>query len=138
MSDSTPKLNLLIVEDEALIAMTVEDALLSYGHTVVGIADTVASALDISRSYPIDLALCDVRLANGDSGIDAANGLAQQGIPVVYLSGNCPPDAFNPLVIGCISKPFHTAALNSAVLAGYQIAKGGERSEVPPALTLYN
>ncbi|MEZ0497401.1 response regulator [Sphingomonas sp. IW22] len=138
MSDSTPKLNLLIVEDEALIAMTVKDALLSYGHTVVGIADTVTSALDISRSCPVDLALCDVRLANGDSGIDAADGLAQQGIPVVYLSGNCPPDAVSPLVVGCISKPFHTAGLNSAVLVSYQIAKGGERIEVPPALTLYN
>jgi two-component system, response regulator PdtaR len=138
MTDGTSKLNLLIVEDEALIAMTIEDALLSYGHTVAGIADTVASALDIARSYAIDLALCDVRLANGDSGIDAANELTQQGIPVVYLSGNCPQGASNSLVVGCISKPFRTNGLNSAVLLAYQIAKGGKRTGALGALTLYS
>lgn len=137
MSEATRTLNLLIVEDEALIAMTIEDALTADGHRVIGVADTLESARDHTRAHAIDLALCDVRLANGDSGIQVASELARQGIPVVYLSGNCPPASSEPLVVGCISKPFHAATLPSTVLAAYRIAKGEERGGAPQALTLY-
>ena len=126
----------LIVEDEALIAMMMEDALVARGHRVVGVADTLSSALDLAGAHAIDLALCDVRLANGDSGVDVARALAQQGIPVVYVSGNCPADAPHPLVIGCVNKPVPVAALHATVLAACQIAEGGEVA-VPPALKLY-
>ncbi|MCC2977038.1 response regulator [Sphingomonas sp. PL-96] len=137
MTERTTTLNLLIVEDEALIAMTIEDALTSYGHRVVGIAEDVASALSLARAHPVDLALCDVRLAHGDSGVDAAARLADRGIPVVYLSGNCPTDAAAPLVVGCISKPFRTASLHASVLAAHAIAKGGSAIKAPEALALY-
>ena len=137
MVEGALRLNLLIVEDEALIAMTIEDALLTHGHTVVGIADTVTSALDLAGRYAVDLALCDVRLAHGDSGIEAAHKLAEQGIAVVYLSGNCPPGSSDPLVIGCISKPFSVAALHSTVMAAYRIAKGEWLIDAPRALSLY-
>lgn len=129
--------NLLIVEDEALIAMMMEDALISRGHRVVGVADTLPSALDLAGAHAIDLALCDVRLANGDSGVEVATQLAQQGIPVVYVSGNCPADAPHPLVIGCVNKPVPVAALHATVLAACQIAKADEPVAVPPALILY-
>jgi CheY-like chemotaxis protein len=137
MTDTVTSLNLLIVEDEVLIALSIEDTLLSSGHVIVGIAGDVASALDLARSSKIDLALCDVRLAKGDSGIDVASRLADQGIPVVYLSGNCPPHASHALVLGCISKPFQTAALHSAVVAAYQIANGARHVDTPRELTLF-
>ncbi|SFR80499.1 response regulator [Sphingomonas jatrophae] len=130
-------LNLLIVEDEALIAMMVEDALALHGHVIVGIAEDVASALDLADAHHVDFALCDVRLANGDSGVDAAIELGRRGIPVVYLSGNCPPSAAHRLVVGCISKPFHTASLNASVLAAFEIAGGASPDLAPTALTLY-
>ncbi|MEW9854908.1 response regulator [Novosphingobium sp. M1R2S20] len=131
-------LNLLIVEDEALIAMLIEDALTLHGHTIVGTADNVQEAIALGQAGDVDLALCDVRLAQGDSGVDAAVKLAELGIPVIYLSGNCPGRADHRLILGCVSKPFHTAALHKSVVAAHSIAAGAAPPMIPTALTLYS
>ena len=65
-------LRLLVVEDEAIIAMLVEDALTMAGHVVVGVAESASEALAIAARETIDLALCDVRLAENDSGVTVA------------------------------------------------------------------
>ncbi len=119
IAEETP-LNLLIIEDEALVAMLVEDALTLHGHRVIGIADTVASAMALADGERPDLALCDVKLADGDSGLTAAQLLADRGIPCVFLSGNCPENGGHPLVIGCIAKPFRAGSLGAAVRAAHQ------------------
>ena len=62
------------------------------------------------------MALCDVKLALGDNGITVAEALAARGIPSIFLSGNCPGGSSHPLIIGCIAKPFHNAALGDAAL----------------------
>lgn len=131
-------LNLLIIEDEALVAMLVEDALTLHGHRVIGIADTVASALTLADQEQPDLVLCDVKLADGDSGLTAAQLLADRGIPCVFLSGNCPERGGHPLVIGCIAKPFRAGTLGAAVRAAYQAAKGERPRTSPPALRFYH
>ncbi|WP_230483883.1 response regulator [Sphingomonas sp. Leaf21] len=130
-------LNLLIIEDEALVAMLVEDALTLHGHRVVGIADTVASALALADEDLPDLALCDVKLADGDSGVTAAQLLADRGIPCIFLSGNCPDRGGHPLVIGCIAKPFRAGSLGAAVRAAHQVATGARPSDPPPSLRFY-
>lgn len=133
----TRALDLLVIEDEALVAMLVEDALTLHGHRVVGIADTVASALDLAEQDRPDLVVCDVKLADGDSGITAATALADRGVPCIFLSGNCPADGGHPLIIGCVAKPFHTGSLGAAVQAAYAIARGETPEQVPAALRLY-
>ncbi|WP_312490464.1 response regulator [Sphingomonas sp.] len=130
-------LKLLIIEDEALVAMLVEDALTLHGHQVTAIADTLAAALEAVDAERPDLVLCDVKLAEGDCGITAARLIADRGIPCVFLSGNCPDQGGHPLIIGCISKPFRPGSLGSAVHAAYAIAKGGRPSEPPATLRLY-
>lgn len=130
-------LNILIVEDEALVAMLVEDALIDHGHIVSGIADTQATAMALADAALPDLALCDVRLAEGDCGMAVARGLAERGVPCLFLSGNCPDRADHPLIVGCIAKPFHTAALGMAVDAAYARARGRVAERIPPELTLY-
>ncbi|WP_322963385.1 response regulator [Sphingomonas fuzhouensis] len=137
LSDDTP-LNLLIIEDEALVAMLVEDALTLHGHRIIGIADTVASAMELVEGERPDLALCDVKLADGDSGLTAAQLLAERGIPCVFLSGNCPDHGGHPLVIGCIAKPFRAGTLGTAVRAAYRTAKGQRPSDPPPTLKFYH
>lgn len=137
IADETP-LNLLIIEDEALVAMLVEDALTLHGHRVIGIADTVASAMALADGERPDLALCDVKLADGDSGLTAAQLLADRGIPCVFLSGNCPENGGHPLVIGCIAKPFRAGSLGAAVRAAHQTATGRRPSDPPPALKFYH
>lgn len=130
-------LKLLIIEDEALVAMLVEDALTLHGHEVIGIADTVAAALAITDAQRPDLVLCDVKLADGDSGLTAAQLLAHRGIPCVFLSGNCPERGGHPLIIGCIAKPFRAGSLGSAVRAAYVVAQGGQPDHFPAVLRLY-
>ncbi|CAM3205837.1 MULTISPECIES: response regulator [Sphingomonas] len=136
-TDETP-LNLLIIEDEALVAMLVEDALTLHGHRVIGIADTVAAAMALVDAERPDMALCDVKLADGDSGVTAAQLLADRGIPCVFLSGNCPERAGHPLVIGCIAKPFRAGSLGAAVRAAHLTATGKRPNDPPPALTFYH
>lgn len=130
-------LNLLIIEDEALVAMLVEDALTLHGHRVIGIADTVAAAMSLAEAERPDLALCDVKLADGDSGLTAAQLLADRGIPCIFLSGNCPERGGHPLVIGCIAKPFRAGTLGAAVRAAYCAVQGDRPSDPPAALKFY-
>ena len=132
------RLNLLIIEDEALVAMLVEDALTLHGHRVIGIADTVASALALAEAERPDLVLCDVKLADGDSGLTAAQLLAHRGIPSVFLSGNCPERGGHPLVIGCIAKPFRAGTLGAAVRAAHLTAQGKRPIDPPAALKFYH
>ncbi len=136
--DAPPSLKLLVVEDEALVAMLVEDALVLHGHRVIGIADTLALALELANADRPDMALCDVKLALGDNGIAVAEALAARGIPSIFLSGNCPDASTHPLIIGCIAKPFHNAALGDAVNAAYGIVNGAKPDRVPAMLTLYS
>ncbi|MBD8678050.1 response regulator [Sphingomonas sp. CFBP 13720] len=130
-------LKILIVEDEALVAMLVEDALTLHGHVVLGIADTQAAALALADAELPDLALCDVRLALGDSGLAVAYQLAERGVPCLFLSGNCPETAEHPRIVGCVAKPFHTAGLGLAVAAAYAKATGDVPVRVPAELTFY-
>jgi len=76
----------LVVEDEALVAMLVEDALLDAGAIVVGPAATVAEALAIMQSEPPEAAVLDLNLA-GETSTPVADALARAGIPFVVATG---------------------------------------------------
>lgn len=130
-------LRILLVEDEALVAMLVEDALVLHGHVVTGIADTRADALALADADRPDLALCDVRLAHGDCGRGVAAALAERGIPSLFLSGNCPDVADHPLILGCVAKPFHTAALGRVIDVALERLHGNEPERVPGELRFY-
>jgi DNA-binding response OmpR family regulator len=131
-------LNILIAEDEHLIAMLVEDALIAHGHNVIGIADTEAGALALADRQLPDLALCDVRLAGGDSGVDLAHALSARGILCLFLSGNCPTGTADRLIVGCLAKPFHIGALEAAIGAAIEHSAGSEPTVIPRGMTLFN
>ena len=138
MTDTvTISLKLLVVEDEALVAMLVEDALTLHGHRVVGVVDTMAAAIEAAERERPNMALCDVKLALGDNGIAVAEALAARGIASIFLSGNCPAASTHPLIIGCIAKPFHNAALGDAVNAAYGVLTRNPPARIPSMLTLY-
>jgi two-component system, response regulator PdtaR len=69
-----PNLRILIVEDEALIALELESLLQDDGHLPIGIAATAREAMALGELEP-DLALVDVHLADGPTGIDVARRL---------------------------------------------------------------
>jgi CheY-like chemotaxis protein len=76
----------LIVEDEALVAMLVEDALLDAGAEVIGPVATVTEALALLDSAVPDAAVLDLNLA-GETSTPVADVLAQRGIPFVVATG---------------------------------------------------
>lgn len=130
-------LRILLVEDEALVAMLVEDALVAQGHVVTGIADTRADALALADADRPDLALCDVRLAQGDCGRGVATTLAERGIPCLFLSGNCPDISDHPLILGCVAKPFQSATLARVIDAALARLRGETPERVPRELRFY-
>jgi CheY-like chemotaxis protein len=79
--------NILIVEDEPLIAMMLEDFLDILGKTPAGVADTVATALAVIAGGGVDAAILDVNLRGGETSWAIADALAQEGIPFVFASG---------------------------------------------------
>ncbi len=76
----------LIVEDEALIAMLFEDMLSDFGCDVVGPAMNVRQAMEVAQSAAIDVAVLDVNL-NGESSFPVATLLETRGVPFVFSSG---------------------------------------------------
>ncbi|MFO1032982.1 MAG: response regulator [Hyphomicrobiales bacterium] len=109
----------LIVEDEPLIAIDLEDIVQSLGHQVTAVARTRDEAVKAARLAPPELVLSDIQLADGSSGIDAANDiLGSFDVPVIFitafperlLTGRKPEPAF------LITKPF-SADMIKAVIA---------------------
>src|SRR5215213_11421683 len=77
---------ILIVEDEALVAMLVEDALLDAGAEVIGPVATVAEAMALLDSAAPDAAVLDLNLA-GETSTPVADVLAARGVTFVVATG---------------------------------------------------
>ena len=77
---------ILIVEDEALVAMLVEDALLDAGAEVVGPVATVAEAMALLDTAAPDAAVLDLNLA-GETSTPVADVLAARSVPFVVATG---------------------------------------------------
>ena len=78
---------ILIVEDEPLIAMMLEDFLEVLDKTPVGTVDTVAGALARVESGGIDAAILDVNLRGGEKSTPIAEALAARDIPFIFATG---------------------------------------------------
>ena len=81
----------LVLEDEAIIALDTCDALEDAGHDVVGPCETSADALKLLETVLPDLAVLDVKLRDG-SGLQVARELDRRRIPFVFYSAE-PVDA---------------------------------------------
>lgn len=79
--------NILIVEDEPLIAMMLEDFLETLDRGVAGTADSVATALKLVEAGGIDAAIMDINLRGGETSWPVADALAARGIPFVLATG---------------------------------------------------
>ena len=118
MADSVTG-SVMIIEDEAIIAMDIESIVADMGHRVTGVARTRDEAVQLGRADVPDLILADIQLADNSSGIDAVNDLlAEFGQrPVIFitafperlLTGDKPEPAF------LISKPYTEDQVISAV-----------------------
>ena len=79
--------DILIIEDEPLIAMDIEEMVESLGHRVVGTARTHAEATALFNKTQPKMVLADIQLADGSSGIDAVNEiLTTTPVPVIFIT----------------------------------------------------
>ena len=125
--------NVLIVEDEFLVALELEDILTDAGHTVVGIVPDEAGVSRLQKTP--EVALVDINLRDGPSGPSIARQLADRfGTIIVYVTAN-PGQIGQPAAtaLGVVQKPFS----QHAILAAVTLAVTGQADNLPPDLNLY-
>ncbi|HYE48131.1 MAG TPA: response regulator [Azospirillaceae bacterium] len=87
LGDASRAARLLIVEDELLIAWSLQEALAAAGHEVVSIARSADEAVAEAVAEAPDLVVMDVNLGRGGDGVDAAARIRQdRDVPVLYVT----------------------------------------------------
>jgi CheY-like chemotaxis protein/DNA-directed RNA polymerase specialized sigma24 family protein len=109
---------ILIIEDEPVIALDIAHTVEESGHTVTGIATTHREAVDLAKAHHPGLVLADIQLSDDSSGIEAVKEiLGHYEVPVIFitafpdrlLTGERPEPTF------LITKPFDPEILNVAI-----------------------
>jgi DNA-binding response OmpR family regulator len=132
-------LKILIAEDDLMIADAAEEALLGWGYEVCGIARTVVDGIALGRLHKPDLAIIDMRLADGGSGTEIAAQLRDVGrLGVLYATGNSAKIMLSAADgDACLSKPYSTAALMRSVeIVAGMVATGVASGPFPPGFQL--
>jgi DNA-directed RNA polymerase specialized sigma24 family protein len=110
--------DVLIIEDEVLIALDLENLVESLGHRSIGIARTRSEAIAMARVERPGLIIADIQLADGSSGLEAVNDIFNSfEVPVIFitayperfLSGERPEPAF------LVSKPYQKSTVSGLV-----------------------
>jgi CheY-like chemotaxis protein len=123
-------LNVLVVEDEMLVAMLTEDILHELGHNVAGIAPRVPSALSIISTGGIDVALLDINLGT-EKSFPVADTLEEKGIPFIFITGYGPAGLEGRYPgRAVLSKPFTAFELETA-LQGSCFPSGPDAPIIP-------
>ena len=128
--------DVLIIEDEALIALELETLVESLGHRVIGVAATHAEAIALVKNVKPGLILSDIQLADGSSGLDAVDEMLRSfEVPVIFitayperfLTGNRPEPAF------LIAKPFELATVSAIASQALFFEHGAQRRDRLPS-----
>lgn len=108
-------LRVLVVEDEALVAMLVEDMLIDMGHQVVAVAHRLEAGMSAVERDGFDVAVLDVNL-NDVKSFPIADALASRGVPFVFATGYGLA-GIDARFVGTptISKPFDERRLAAAI-----------------------
>jgi two-component system, cell cycle sensor histidine kinase and response regulator CckA len=122
-SQSAAPTRVLVVEDEAIVAMDLEQQLTASGYEVVGLLDTGEQAVAQAAELRPDVVLMDIRLRGKMDGIEAAARIrAEADLPVVYLTAHSDEETFgrarstDPMAY--VLKPFDARSLRAAIELG--------------------
>jgi len=124
--------DVVIIEDEPLIALDLERLVTGLGHRVVKIARTERQAVEAVKRARPGLILADIQLADGSSGLNAVNELLKTfEVPVIFitafperfLTGERPEPAF------LIPKPFQPTSVSAVVSQALFFERRAKRKE---------
>ncbi len=130
---------ILIIEDEALVAMDLRLMLEDLGHEVVATVADAQTARAVAHEEQVDLAMVDIHLSDGPTGITIGRELAQDhGVTVMFLTGN-PGMVRDGVagVIGVMGKPIDDRLVSRAVAFALARREGIHDLPAPPALRLF-
>jgi DNA-directed RNA polymerase specialized sigma24 family protein len=122
----------LIIEDEPMIAMDLESIVEGLGHRVAGVARTHGEAVSAVSNDKPGLVLADIQLADGSSGLDAVNEmLGSFEVPVIFitaypdrlLTGERPEPAF------LITKPYQPDTVKAIVSQALFFERSAKRKD---------
>lgn len=113
-------LRILVVEDEALIALAYKLELESAGYEVIGMLRSVNDAENFLRDETPDLILLDIYLKGNRSGIDLAKQVRQTSLtPIIFLTASSHPDMLDEIELlnNChlLTKPVNSDKLEQLV-----------------------
>jgi DNA-directed RNA polymerase specialized sigma24 family protein len=128
--------NVLIIEDEPLIALDIQTLVEQLGHDVTTIARTHTEAVRAALKSRPGLILADIQLADGSSGLDAVNEiLGTREVPVIFitafperfLTGQAPEPAF------LITKPFSADSVKAVISQALFFDRKSQKNEAKAA-----
>ena len=133
-------MRILIVEDEALIAMALTDSLERGGHEVMGPASTMAEALALCAMLRPELALLDINLRDGSNGVDGARALfARWGVLSIFASGEMmEARQAKDVALGYIRKPYAAKTVLRSVEVAREVMDGAAPGALPAGFELFS
>jgi CheY-like chemotaxis protein/DNA-directed RNA polymerase specialized sigma24 family protein len=125
----------LIIEDEPLIALDVAELAKSMGHTVRHIARTHHEAIEAVAKHRPDLVLADIQLADGSSGLEAVQEILRSiDVPVIFITAH--PERLltgeRPEPTYLLEKPFRPEAVKALISQALLFHKDHPRETVTP------
>ena len=113
-----PSAQVLVIEDEPIIALDIAGILKDMGHDVIGVASTSDQAIALAKARNPSLVLADVQLEDGSTGIEAATRILEMlSVPVVFVTAYperlLTGERIEPAFL--VSKPFEPTTLEVAV-----------------------
>ncbi len=118
-----PNTRILVVEDEAVVALDIQNRLRRLGYTPVGRASSGVEAIALAEQHLPDIILMDIRIQGSMDGIETAHAIKQSlGIPAIYLTAHTDDQTIERAKTsdpyGYLTKPFEEHELRIAIEIG--------------------
>jgi len=115
-----PKINVLVVEDESIVAMDIKQSLKKLGYDIAGVLASAEKAIELVKESKPDIILMDITLAGERSGTEAGEEIRDKfNIPVIYITAHTDEKtiqrAKRTTPYGYIVKPFKSVDIRSAI-----------------------
>ncbi len=127
-------MNVLIVEDEIIIAAELSQILLEMGYGIAGMAVNYSNAISILANEKPDIAIIDINLGGSKTGVDVGNYINENNkIPFVYLTSNIDAEtienALQTKPNAYLPKPFDRTAIFTSIALALQDKNAGSETE---------
>lgn len=122
-----PRSKILLVEDETIVALDIQNAIIALGFDVIGITTNFDDTLQQIKTDPPDIILMDINLKNSKDGIETAIEIQKyKHIPIIYLTAFADDTTINRAIktnpVGYLTKPFKREELKATLcLSIYKI-----------------